>query len=1062
MRGTSQKPVIVAVLLVLLLTTFKISLAPRPVTAQPQVTGVGPWTEQNNYGSPTTQPGEISNTGIAILGVSCVTNAAYVYCIGGQNGTGTDISDVFYAQLSPSGSVGAWTETTDYGAMSGTSGSAGIGTEWPSCVEYSASVYCVGGATNSGIVSKAFYAQLSSSGVGPWTETTDYGAASGTSGNGGVATFQLACVTENGYIYCTGGDSSKVFYAQLSSSGVGPWTETTDYGAASGSSGSGGVTIDSNACVADSGYIYCIGGTASFKAVSDVFYAPLSSSGVGAWTQSTDYGATSGSTGSGGIPIYGTACVLYSPYVICINGDTTNNAGTAGVYYGQDEEIASWYVASNSFGPGYWLNCVELYGYIYCWGAGTPYGESAPIQPTAETTTTVTTTTTTSTPTGSSTSESTSTTTEPSTSITVSSSTTIESTATTTESTPTSTTPTLSTTTSVTTSTSTLVSTPTSETATTTSGSTTASSGSSDLLIGGIVVLLIIIGGVGYLLWSRSKSGGKPEKPPPGEPKTTGPEGTVEFTPSAYAPELGTEPPPPPPPEAPVTFTPSTYAPELGPPTTPPPRTIERPPTTPPPPPSPVGTTPVVPPITTHDEGGCGCVQHERDTDQAVHVDVSNDWLSKENAGRDGTPGPDGVWRSQMELAMEDYVKQNEAWDPEWLGSAVALSHGAVVGGSVDAGAKVWVNPKLWLEEGEQRRLDATSPVDADATGTTTIDITIEAPAGSTGTISAAALTALRAHASVLEVPEDLWESLEQIDILEKFVDIFLNLRPDNIPVFWGKNWKIFVDSLKKIKEAIVAYRKAINSNDLKKAAELLKDIEKGREVIKEFYAEFGPMIIALIIEKGGKWLWVNANVEVEAHGRYRLTMGSCPMPEDGITRANASRELVVDSGELKEPPKMPAGVEREFTKVSTRYLTGSCTAATSLRITIEGEVKVEGKAKEGGEGNASLESLWAAAWVCCCSSPDEGSEQVPDFGYAFRSIFTVPSKVAAQHSDDEPGVLRKMIISWMDTRLQEMLTGAQLSCPSPETEERLKEILSDWYKETKEKWGIFAGKDAE
>lgn len=243
--------------------------------------------------------------------------------------------------------------------------------------------------------SKVFYAQLSSSGVGPWTETTDYGAASGTTGSGGIPGFQISCVSSGGYIYCVGnsGGTSKVYYAQLSSSGVGPWTETTDYGATTGNSGTGGLQIGATACVADAGYIYCIGGTMAFNPVSDVFYATLSSSGVGAWTESTDYGASSGSTGSGGEPVFGADCVLYSPYVICLGGQTTGHMTTAHVYYGKDEEILGWIITDDYVGPTYWDDCISALGYIFCWGQGSVYGWSAPIQTTGSSTTTSTTTT---------------------------------------------------------------------------------------------------------------------------------------------------------------------------------------------------------------------------------------------------------------------------------------------------------------------------------------------------------------------------------------------------------------------------------------------------------------------------------------------------------------------------------------------------------------------------------------------------------------------------------------------------------------------------------------------
>jgi len=362
-------------------------VAPRTASGQTvTVTGVGPWTQQNNYGS-SSQSG-----GIQILGQSCVIYTSFEYCVGGQNlgsATGTDLSDVFYAAISSSGTLGAWTETTDYGASSGTSGSGGTGIEWPSCVEYDGYLYCVGGATNGGLVSKVFYAQLSSSGVGPWTETTDYGAASGDSGTGGITGFQRACVTDSGYVYCVGDayGTSQVFYAQLSSSGVGPWKETTDYGATTGDTGAGGLKIASTACVDSSGYIYCVGGTISFKPVSDVFYAQLTSSGVGAWTETTDYGAAGGSSGSGGVPIYGTTCAEYATNILCVDGDTTGNTGTNGVYFAQDPGLLKWLANLTPFPEeAYWILCVIYYGpeyaIMYCNGGG-DQGYSAPIEPTS-------------------------------------------------------------------------------------------------------------------------------------------------------------------------------------------------------------------------------------------------------------------------------------------------------------------------------------------------------------------------------------------------------------------------------------------------------------------------------------------------------------------------------------------------------------------------------------------------------------------------------------------------------------------------------------------------------
>jgi len=69
-----------------------------------------------------------------------------------------------------------------------------------------------------------------------------------------------------------------VYYALLSSGGVGAWTQTTSYP----------VDVSSQSCVVNSGYVYCIGGS------NAVYYAPLSSSGVGAWTQTMSYPGSAG------------------------------------------------------------------------------------------------------------------------------------------------------------------------------------------------------------------------------------------------------------------------------------------------------------------------------------------------------------------------------------------------------------------------------------------------------------------------------------------------------------------------------------------------------------------------------------------------------------------------------------------------------------------------------------------------------------------------------------------------------------------------------------------------
>ncbi len=141
-------------------------------TAQSSVTGVGTWSEQTDYGATS---GSSGSGGVHVQAESCITNSGYIYCVGGFTGTTTGpgasygiSNQVFYGQLSSSGTIGAWTESIDYGATTGTSGSGGVAAEWPSCITYDNYIYCVGGS-DPNVLSDLFYATLSSSGVGAWT-----------------------------------------------------------------------------------------------------------------------------------------------------------------------------------------------------------------------------------------------------------------------------------------------------------------------------------------------------------------------------------------------------------------------------------------------------------------------------------------------------------------------------------------------------------------------------------------------------------------------------------------------------------------------------------------------------------------------------------------------------------------------------------------------------------------------------------------------------------------------------------------------------------------------------
>lgn len=146
---------------------------------------------------------------------------------------------------------------------------------------------------------------------------------------------------------------SKVFYAPLTSSGVGAWVETTDYGAASGTAGSGGLGTDPS-CATTDGYVVCVGGgTTAGSDLSNVYFATLSSSGVGAWMEGVDYGATSGTSGAGGQDVVGTSCSGFSGSIICVGG------------YGAGKTIAVWMSHIDSMGLRYWTSTSSYRHRVY-------------------------------------------------------------------------------------------------------------------------------------------------------------------------------------------------------------------------------------------------------------------------------------------------------------------------------------------------------------------------------------------------------------------------------------------------------------------------------------------------------------------------------------------------------------------------------------------------------------------------------------------------------------------------------------------------------------------------
>ena len=279
---------VVPILLVVAMGSVTLSA----IWIQPVSASVISWSATTNYPS-------------GIVSQSCVVSSGFVYCIGGATTPGgifTPTNAVYFASISSSG-VGSWSASTSYPTT----------IFRHSCMVNSGFVYCIAGQSPTGATNATYYAALTSSGVGSWSASTAFPRA----------IYGQSCVVDSAFVYCIGGfnlstgSDNAVYFAPLNSNGVGMWSATTNYP----------TTIQDQSCVASSGFAYCVGGTAVPCCLSNpngVYSAPLSSSGVGLWSATTNYPTT----------IYGQSCVADSGSVYCIGGQTTTacNCATNAVY----------------------------------------------------------------------------------------------------------------------------------------------------------------------------------------------------------------------------------------------------------------------------------------------------------------------------------------------------------------------------------------------------------------------------------------------------------------------------------------------------------------------------------------------------------------------------------------------------------------------------------------------------------------------------------------------------------------------------------------------------------
>jgi len=317
-----------------------------------------PWLQAADY------PLQV-NLAFGVSGQQCVSNAGYVFCIGGLDTNNNPRSEVYSSSLISSSS-------TNITVWNGEASSYPVDIQAQSCISYSNYVYCVGGQYDDSQddTASSYFTTVSNNGeLGAWISTTAYP----------IPIDSQYCVASSGYIYCVGGVnetavsgtngtegsessstvSNSVYFAPISSSGIGNWTLSVAYPS----------SIYYPSCYASGDYIYCLGGTNSANNVqNNVYFALLSSSGVGTWTQTKAYP----------VSLVGQYCVISSGYIYCVGGsENAQDTYTNAVYYApvSSSGIGTW-KSSASYPLGTETECATSSNYIYCVGGFIGSGES--------------------------------------------------------------------------------------------------------------------------------------------------------------------------------------------------------------------------------------------------------------------------------------------------------------------------------------------------------------------------------------------------------------------------------------------------------------------------------------------------------------------------------------------------------------------------------------------------------------------------------------------------------------------------------------------------------------
>lgn len=255
-----------------------------------------------------------TDIGTAIAEHCSVAVNGYLYRIGGDTGSGTEVATVEYSAIAADGDNGAWTSTSSLPAER--AGHA--------CTVYNGRIY-VSGGTNSSATRQTtvYYAEPESDGsITAWNTASNAFT---------TAREDLATVAWDDYLYVIGGDTSggsvaTIYYAAIDAGGdLGSFSSTTSMDTAR----------ENFAAVAFGGYLYAIGGNDDGSRLDTIEFAQFSGSGgiTGSWAYTERMID----------PTEGMKAFAINGFIYIIGGLYTDDSGSDAV----DDRVKTTYIATN-------------------------------------------------------------------------------------------------------------------------------------------------------------------------------------------------------------------------------------------------------------------------------------------------------------------------------------------------------------------------------------------------------------------------------------------------------------------------------------------------------------------------------------------------------------------------------------------------------------------------------------------------------------------------------------------------------------------------------------------